>query len=117
MQGMLEAVMNRANQVGTIRTLLGRKCRFDLYEPNWYEPNKFYKGLPLKQAEAEYGNLDFNGLKEKLTSLEELETNIQENMRDRYLIPILLGIIIISITAIMVRNTIRDSEQNTINNK
>ena len=54
MQGMLEDVMNRANKVGTIRTFLGRKCRFDLYEPSWYEPGVFHKALPLKQAQAEY---------------------------------------------------------------
>jgi len=61
MQGMLEDVMNRANKVGTIRTYLGRKCRFDLYEPSWYEVDPvtkipvFHKALPLKQAQAEYG--------------------------------------------------------------
>ena len=55
MQGMLEDVMNRANKVGTIRTYLGRKCRFDLYEPSWYDPGVFHKALPLKQAQAEFG--------------------------------------------------------------
>jgi DNA polymerase I-like protein with 3'-5' exonuclease and polymerase domains len=69
MQEMLEAVMNRANQVGTIRTLLGRKCRFDLYEPNWYEPLKFYKAMPLKQAEAEYGNVKRAGTYKALNRL------------------------------------------------
>jgi len=69
MQGMLEAVMNRANQIGTIRTLLGRKCRFDLYEPNWYEPLKFHKAMPLKQAEAEYGNVKRAGTYKALNRL------------------------------------------------
>ena len=69
MQGMLEAVMNRASQVGTIRTLLGRKCRFDLYEPNWYEPLKFNKALPLKQAQAEYGNVKRAGTYKALNRL------------------------------------------------
>ena len=69
MQQMLEDVMNRANQVGTIRTLLGRKCRFDLYEPNWYEPNKFSKAMPLKQAEAEYGNVKRAGTYKALNRL------------------------------------------------
>ena len=69
MQGMLEAVMNRASQVGTIRTILGRKCRFDLYEPNWYEPNKFNKAMPLKQAEAEYGNVKRAGTYKALNRL------------------------------------------------
>jgi hypothetical protein len=43
MQGMLEDVMNRANKVGTIRTYLGRRCRFDLWEPSWYDPGSCYK--------------------------------------------------------------------------
>jgi DNA polymerase I-like protein with 3'-5' exonuclease and polymerase domains len=53
MQGMLEAVMNRANSKGVIRTLLGRKCRFDLWEPTSWG---VHKPLPLNQAKVEYGD-------------------------------------------------------------
>ena len=53
MQGMLEAVMNRANSKGVIRTLLGRKCRFDLWEPTSWG---VHKALPLNQAKVEYGD-------------------------------------------------------------
>ena len=52
MKGMLEAVMNRANSKGVIRTLLGRKCRFDLWEPTSWG---VHKALPLNQAQTEYG--------------------------------------------------------------
>ena len=52
MKGMLEAVMNRANTKGVIRTLLGRKCRFDLWEPTSWG---VHKALPLNQAQTEYG--------------------------------------------------------------
>ena len=52
MKGMLEAVMNRANSKGVIRTLLGRKCRFDLWEPTSWG---VHKALPLDQAQTEYG--------------------------------------------------------------
>jgi len=52
MKGMLEAVMNRANSKGVIRTLLGRKCRFDLWEPTQWG---VHKALPLNQAQTEYG--------------------------------------------------------------
>ena len=52
MQGMLEAVMNRANSKGVIRTLLGRKCRFDLWEPTQWG---VHKPLPHNQAKVEYG--------------------------------------------------------------
>ncbi len=52
MKGMLEFVMNRANEKGTIRTLLGRKCRFDMFEPvTW----GVHKALPFNQAKTEYG--------------------------------------------------------------
>ena len=52
MKGMLEFVMNRANERGTIRTLLGRKCRFDLWEPVTWGA---HKALPFNQAKTEYG--------------------------------------------------------------
>jgi DNA polymerase I-like protein with 3'-5' exonuclease and polymerase domains len=53
MQGMLEAVMNRASSKGVIRTLLGRKCRFDLWEPKQWG---VHKALPINQAKVEYGD-------------------------------------------------------------
>ena len=53
MQGMLEAVMNRANSKGIVRTLLGRKCRFDLWEPTQWG---VHKALPFNQAKVEYGD-------------------------------------------------------------
>ena len=52
MKGMLEIVMNRANNKGVIRTLLGRKCRFDLWEPTSWG---VHRALPLNQAQSEYG--------------------------------------------------------------
>ena len=55
MQGMLEAVMNRANQVGSIRTYLGRRCKFDLFEPAWYDPGVFHKALPHDEATTKWG--------------------------------------------------------------
>jgi len=55
MQGMLEAVMNRANQVGSIRTYLGRRCKFDLFEPSWYDPGVFHKALPHDEATTKWG--------------------------------------------------------------
>jgi DNA polymerase I-like protein with 3'-5' exonuclease and polymerase domains len=52
MKGMLEFVMNRANERGIIRTLMGRKCRFDLWEPvTW----GVHKALPFNQAKTEHG--------------------------------------------------------------
>ena len=55
MQGMLEDVMNRANEVGTIRTFLGRKCRFDFWEPSYFSAGVYNKPMLLKEASAEYG--------------------------------------------------------------
>ena len=61
MQGMLEAVMVRANKVGSIRTYLGRRCRFNLWEPSWFEIDPitkqpvFHKALPHTAAEIKWG--------------------------------------------------------------
>jgi len=44
----------QAEKYGQIRTLLGRKCRFHLYEPaQWSAVYK--KALPLEEARKEYG--------------------------------------------------------------
>ena len=68
MQEMLEDVMNKASAVGTIRTLLGRKCRFDLYEPSWFT-REFNRALPLKQAQAEYTTVKRAGTYKALNRL------------------------------------------------
>ena len=69
MQGMLEAVMNHANTYGIIRTLLGRKCRFELWEPSWFD-TKYYKPLPHDDAFKEYsGNIKRYGTYKALNRL------------------------------------------------
>jgi len=52
----------RAEEQGQIRTLLGRKCRFHLWEPKTFGYNKPY---PLEEAKKEYGNI--NNLKRAFT--------------------------------------------------
>ena len=55
LKGTVNAVMRRIDAPaagGAIRTLLGRKCRFPLWEPMQYGVNK---ALPYEQAAAEYG--------------------------------------------------------------
>ena len=49
---LMEQATRRADQVGYCRTLLGRKCRFDLWEPRAFG---IHKSLPLWEAEKEYG--------------------------------------------------------------
>ena len=49
---LMEQATKKADSVGYLRTLLGRKCRFDLWEPRAFGINK---ALPLWQAEKEYG--------------------------------------------------------------
>ena len=44
--------MKKAAAVGPVRTLLGRKCRFDMWEPSRYG---VHKPLPRDQAEREHG--------------------------------------------------------------
>jgi len=49
---MMDAVMRRAQDSGKIRTLLGRLCRFHLWEPNQFG---IHKALPHEAALAEHG--------------------------------------------------------------
>jgi DNA polymerase I-like protein with 3'-5' exonuclease and polymerase domains len=52
---LMHGVMNKLNSrqsSGSIRSILGRKCRFDLWEPDTFAMNK---ALPLKDALNEYG--------------------------------------------------------------
>jgi len=50
---LMNSVSNRAQQRGQIRTLLGRLCRFHLWEPNQFG---IHKALPFEQARQEYGS-------------------------------------------------------------
>ena len=49
---LMDAVMKRAQEAGKIRTLLGRLCRFPLWEPNQFG---IHKALPHDQALLEHG--------------------------------------------------------------
>ena len=49
---LMEQATRKADNVGFLRTLLGRKCRFDLWEPRVFG---IHKALPLWEAEKEYG--------------------------------------------------------------
>jgi len=49
---LMDNVMRRAEDSGKIRTLLGRLCRFHLWEPNQFG---IHKALPHEQALAEHG--------------------------------------------------------------
>jgi DNA polymerase I-like protein with 3'-5' exonuclease and polymerase domains len=49
---LMDAVMKRAQDSGKIRTLLGRLCRFHLWEPNQFG---IHKALPHDQALMEHG--------------------------------------------------------------
>ena len=49
---LMDAVMRRAQDSGRIRTLLGRLCRFHLWEPNQFG---IHKALPHEEALREHG--------------------------------------------------------------
>ena len=54
-KGLLTGVMNRLNEKssgGSLHSILGRKCRFDLWEPDTFDMNK---ALPYRKAVDEYG--------------------------------------------------------------
>ena len=48
----MESVMRRAQDKGRVRTLLGRRCRFNLWEPNQFG---IHKALSHEDALAEHG--------------------------------------------------------------
>ena len=50
---LAESVMNSASKFGFIRTVKGRKCRFDMWEPATFGMNKAMK---YEEAKAVYGN-------------------------------------------------------------
>jgi DNA polymerase I-like protein with 3'-5' exonuclease and polymerase domains len=52
---LTDKTMRRAGEKGYIRTILGRKCRFHLWEPNHFG---VHKALPRAQAEVEYGGMN-----------------------------------------------------------
>jgi len=49
---LMYSVMERAQNAGKIRTLLGRRCRFNLWEPNQFG---IHKALPHEEALLEHG--------------------------------------------------------------
>jgi len=49
---LMESVMRRAQNKGRVRTLLGRRCRFNLWEPNQFG---IHKALNHEDALAEHG--------------------------------------------------------------
>lgn len=54
-KGLTKGVMNRLNETssrGTLRSLLGRQLRFELWEPDTFDMNK---ALPYKEAVDTYG--------------------------------------------------------------
>jgi len=51
---LMYSVMERAQDAGRIRTLLGRRCRFNLWEPNQFGINK---ALPYEEAIREYASV------------------------------------------------------------
>jgi DNA polymerase I-like protein with 3'-5' exonuclease and polymerase domains len=46
-------VMNSASKFGFIRTIKGRKCRFDMWEPTTFG---MYQSMKYEEAKAHYGN-------------------------------------------------------------
>ena len=54
-KALMQGVTNRLNDKtsgGSVRSILGRKCRFDLWEPDTFAMNK---ALPYREAVQEYG--------------------------------------------------------------
>ena len=52
---LTDTTMRRASDKGCIRTIKGRKCRFDLWEPDSFG---IHKALPKEEAQLEYGGIN-----------------------------------------------------------
>ena len=52
---LTDTTMRRASDKGFIRTIKGRKCRFDLWEPDSFG---IHKALPKEEAQLEYGGIN-----------------------------------------------------------
>jgi DNA polymerase I-like protein with 3'-5' exonuclease and polymerase domains len=74
---LAEVASKRAETQGQIRTVLGRLCRFHLWEPTSFGYNK---PLPLEEAKKEYGNI--NNLK-RAFSYKALNKLIQGSAADQ----------------------------------
>jgi len=46
----------RAQQNGYVKTILGRRCRFELYEPRWRDEGSYSMPLPYQAALNTYGS-------------------------------------------------------------
>jgi len=67
----------RATTEGQIRTILGRRCRFHLWEPRTFGYNK---AMPLAEAEKEYGGL---GMLRRAFTYKALNKLIQGSAADQ----------------------------------
>ena len=67
----------RATTEGQIRTILGRRCRFHLWEPRTFGYNK---AMPLDEAEKEYGGL---GMLRRAFTYKALNKLIQGSAADQ----------------------------------
>jgi len=74
---LADVASRRAESEGQIRTVLGRLCRFHLWEPTTFGYNK---PLPLEEAKKEYGNI--NNLK-RAFSYKALNKLIQGSAADQ----------------------------------
>jgi DNA polymerase I-like protein with 3'-5' exonuclease and polymerase domains len=74
---LADVASRRAESQGQIRTVLGRLCRFHLWEPTTFG---YSKPLPLEEAKKEYGNI--NNLK-RAFSYKALNKLIQGSAADQ----------------------------------
>ena len=74
---LADVASKKAEEQGQIRTILGRKCRFHLWEPTTFGYNK---PLPLEEAKKTYGGM--NNLK-RAFSYKALNKVIQGSAADQ----------------------------------
>ena len=77
LKSISEKTTKKASQSGVIRTWLGRKCRFNMYEPISYQYNR---ALPMKEAIDEYGG---KGRSRRAFTYKALNSLIQGSSADQ----------------------------------
>jgi DNA polymerase I-like protein with 3'-5' exonuclease and polymerase domains len=58
LRSLSQTVMQRAQERGSIYTLMGRRCRFPLFEPAMWTKDGVYSPLPEEEARNKWGKMD-----------------------------------------------------------
>ena len=92
-KALTDGTMKKAADVGEIRTLLGRVCRFDMWEPNMYG---LHQALKKEEAERKHGGMNrirraftYRALNRLIQVHDELDVSIHSEDQKKMIIEIM----------------------------